>query len=110
MYPKEDLIKLEYVYDLIEDIELIISRHGSAKSALADVEGRHALLMCVMQIGENLSDLNSEELKSKLPIKAAYGMRNFIAHNYNGINLTIAKSTLEQDIPSLKHDILTILK
>lgn len=94
---------------LINDVETIVARHGDAKKALEDIEGRYALLMCCMQIGETLSKLESDDLKSSLPVKFAYSMRNIIAHDYLGINSKIIETTINCDLSELKANLSLIL-
>lgn len=96
MSDKGDYAKLEYTLNLIKDIEVIVQRHKDIKNALLDIEGQHAILMCLMQIGENLNAIHSEELISILPISFAYKMRNVIAHHYDGIDLRKIEKTIKR--------------
>lgn len=50
----------------MSDIEKISMRHGTSLLALQDFEGRHAILMCLMQIGETLNRLTDIGLIEKL--------------------------------------------
>jgi len=36
------------------------------------------------------------------PLKAAYGMRNYLSHGYHDVNLEVAWSTVMGDLPELK--------
>ena len=105
-----DIAKLEFVLSMIKDIEEITDRHENVSSALSDVEGKHALQMCLLQIGEELHRIGDEDVKRELPVTSAYRMRNFIAHDYGGINLTLIKATISRDIPDLKDKIEEILR
>lgn len=105
-----DLAKMESILKYIADIETICGRHGSAKAAMDDVEGRYAVLMCVFQIGECLGKMETEDFVRHLPIQAATGMRNILAHNYEGIEGKIAIRTVEDDLPKLRTTIVRILK
>lgn len=94
---------------MIEDIEKIVKRHSGLDSCLDDVEGHHAVMMCLVQIGESLSKIKEKEAADKLPVSLAYKMRNVIAHDYLGVNLEMIKSTINKDIPELKklaHELL----
>jgi uncharacterized protein with HEPN domain len=93
---------------MIQDTDTIAARHGGAISALADVEGRHALMMCCLQIGETLGKLQSPEIRALLPVELAYGLRNIIAHDYLGINDTVIVDTLTADLPRLRRAIQSI--
>ena len=105
-----DRAKLEFIITLIEDIEFITNRHESISNTLNDIEGKHAILMCLQQIGESLGKLEDIKKKSELEGKEANLMRNIIAHDYMGIKLSIVVKTLEISIPKLKSKIQSILK
>lgn len=97
-----DLSRLEFIVEMIEDIEFTIEENGSLKSALDNRIGKHALLMCLMQIGETLHKIKDEEIKKKLPVKGSYDVRNFIAHDYEGVDLGLIDNILRYLIPELK--------
>ena len=94
---------------LIDDAYEIIGRHGTIELTLDDKEGQYALLMCISQIGELLSKIETEDLVERLPVKGANAMRNAIVHNYEGINRRIIIRTLQDDFPRLKTTVLSIL-
>ena len=105
-----DRAKLEFIINLIDDIEFIINRHESISNTLNDIEGKHAVLMCLQQIGESLGKLEDTKMKSQLEGKEANLMRNIIAHDYMGIKVSIVVGPLEISIPKLKSNIHLILK
>jgi len=94
---------------MIEDIEYTIDENTSLTKALENRIGKHALLMCLMQIGESLNKIQDESLKTKLPIKGAYDVRNFIAHDYEGVDTGLIENILRYLIPELKMTIQKIL-
>jgi uncharacterized protein with HEPN domain len=94
---------------MIDDIQEIVQRHNGVTLALTDVEGRHALLMCLLQIGEKLNQVKSESIRSELPVTGAYSVRNFIAHDYGGVNLGLIESIVRKNIPELRTTIEGIL-
>ena len=100
-----DHSRLDFILEMIEDIEYTVEQNSSLTQALADRTGKHALLMCLLQIGESLNKIQSEELRAMLPVKGAYDVRNFIAHDYEGVDLGLIDSILRHFIPELKHDI-----
>lgn len=67
-----------------------------------------AILMDMMQIGESLNSVYKKfpELIEKFnlteEVKGAYNVRNFIAHDYKGVNLAIIESILRNNLKSLK--------
>jgi len=106
---KGDHARLEYVVKLIDDIHFIIERHGDTATALKDTEGYHALMMCLMQIGETLNSIKDEEIRNSLPVSLAYGFRNVIAHNYLGINPQVVITTIDADLPVLRSSVVDLI-
>jgi len=100
-----DTPRLEFILEMIEDIEYIIADDGSTTKALESRKSKHALLMCLLQIGETLNKIESPNLQKQLPIKGAYDVRNFIAHDYEGVNLALIEKILRSLIPELKKTI-----
>jgi uncharacterized protein with HEPN domain len=103
---KKNLAKVAFVLEMIENIEIVCQRHEGIAQALEDeVEGRAALLMFLMQIGESLKKIDSTDIsKYKLDreIKGAYDVRNFIAHDYEGVNVIVIEDILKDNLPELK--------
>ena len=104
-----DSSRLEFIMEMIEDIEFIVKESGSLTEALQSRIGKHALLMCLMQIGETLHKIEDEKIRKKLPIKGSYDVRNFIAHDYEGIDLGLIDNILRYLIPELKVTIENLL-
>jgi uncharacterized protein with HEPN domain len=104
-----DISRLEFILEMIEDIEYTIEENSSLIKALHNRIGKHALLMCLMQIGESLNKIEDKILKEKLPIKGAYDVRNFIAHDYEGVDAGLVENILRYLIPELKVTIEEIL-
>jgi uncharacterized protein with HEPN domain len=100
-----DKSRLEFIMEMIEDIEFIIQEKVSLTNALNSRIGKHALLMCLMQIGETLHKIEDKEIRKKLPIKGSYDVRNFIAHDYEGVDLGLIDNILRYLIPELKETI-----
>ncbi len=56
--------KIEFILQMISNIETIIQRHGNITNALEDiVEARPVILMALMQIGESLKKIDDDILK-----------------------------------------------
>ena len=104
-----DISRLEFILEMIEDIEYTIKENASLSKALENRIGKHALLMCLMQIGESLNKIQDETLKKELPIKGAYDVRNFIAHDYESVDTGLIDNILRYLIPELKMTIQKIL-
>ena len=97
-----DISRLEFILEMIEDIEYTVKENASLTKALEKRIGKHALLMCLMQIGESLNKIQDESLKDKLPIKGAYDVRDFIAHDYAGVDTGLIENILRYLIPELQ--------
>lgn len=57
--------RIETILKYIEDIDYIVSNYEGVVNTLDDRIGKHSLLMCLMQIGENLNKLNSSNKNIK---------------------------------------------
>jgi uncharacterized protein with HEPN domain len=104
-----DISRLEFILEMIEDIEYTLTANGSLINAINNRIGKHALLMCLMQIGESLNKIENETLKNRLPIKGAYDVRNFIAHDYEGVDVGLIENILRYLIPELKETIINLI-
>ncbi|NPA87211.1 MAG: DUF86 domain-containing protein [Epsilonproteobacteria bacterium] len=105
--------KLEFILQMIDDIEFIINRHGYITKSLEDREGQLTILMPLMQIGETLNKIDKKFLENYDLLndsKGAYSVRNFIAHDYEGVKLSVIENILRYNIPRLKDKILKILE
>jgi len=100
--------KLDFIVEKIEDIESFKARYKSIEDLLNDVMGYDATLMSLLQIGETLNKLREEPFSNLLPIKGTYDVRNFIAHDYEGVNKMIIEDIIRTQLPKLKQIILNI--
>ncbi len=111
---KSQIAKIEFILEMMENIETVINRHGSITKALDDeIEARAAILMFLMQIGETLKKLEPSILKKynlEDEMKGAYDVRNFIAHDYDGVNVLVIEDILRDNLPQLKTKVETIFK
>lgn len=107
---ENDRDRLEFILTIIEDIEFALTEFNGIVNSLNHRVIKHSILMCLMQIGENLNKLNDEILKKELSARGAYATRNFIAHNYEGVDLGVIEDILRDDLPNLKIKILELLK
>lgn len=90
-------------------MEEIIANHGGVESTLESTEGKYAVSMCLMQIGENLGRIQSLSFIEALPVKDAKGLRNFLSHHYDGTDWDLIRLTLSKSIPELKSIIISLL-
>jgi flagellar FliL protein len=103
--------KIDFILKMIDDIEFVIDRHKYITKALNDREGQLAILMALLQIGETLNKLDKEFLEQNdliIDAKGAYSVRNFIAHDYEGVKLSVIEDILRYNIPKLKEKLLDI--
>lgn len=111
MSKKSLLAKIDFIIEMIENIELIISRHNGIVETLEDFEGKMAILMGISQIGETLKKLDDsiiEQYDLKTDKEGAYYTRNYIVHDYEGIDLGFIENILREYLPRLKEKILII--
>ncbi len=99
---------------MIGNIDMIIQRHKGVVNALNDeIEAQPAILMALMQIGESLKKIDSDILKKfdlEVESKGSYGVRNFIAHDYEGVNMMVIEEIIRSRIPILKEKVLKAKK
>jgi uncharacterized protein with HEPN domain len=92
---KSDQARLEFILQMIDDIEEIARRHGGVRPAMADREGYHALMMCCLQIGETMGKITTTQYRDALPVALATALRNVIAHSYLGISAEVISIPLK---------------
>ncbi len=97
---------VEKIDDLVSYKESFLNIHDMLNNKMAF----DATLMCLLQIDETLNKLRDCMYKDILPIKGTYDVRNFIAHDYEGVNKAIIEDILIVHIPKLKHTIENILE
>ena len=106
MSEKSYIAKSDFALKMIANIYAIVDRHGGIVAALEDeVEGRPAILMAFLQIGETLNKLDASVLKEyelENDTKGAYDVRNFIAHDYLGVDLGLVEGIIRDHLPTLK--------
>lgn len=104
--------KIEFILEMIENIEKIIERHNGIVDTLNDFEGQMAILMGISQIGETLRKI-PDDVIAKFDLKedkeGAYYTRNYIVHDYEGVDLGFIESILRDYLPSLKEKLSQIL-
>jgi uncharacterized protein with HEPN domain len=111
----KSLYRLKTILKKIDFIENIIKEKGIS-SALDDEQNtRASLMMHLTSIAEQFDKLSKDgEFQllaqfDKEDIRGSYDVRNYIAHDYEGINLSVIEAVIRQKIPKLKENILQIL-
>ena len=111
MSEKSLVAKLDFIIEMIENIEQIIERHKGVVDTLEDFEGQMAVLMGISQIGETLKKLDDSIVFKYDLIKdkeGSYYTRNYIVHDYEGVDLGFIENILRVYLPKLKTKILLI--
>lgn len=102
----------------VELIQTILDEYdGKISLALQDeVKTRPAILMHLVSIAEQFNKLkNNNEFEvlehfTKYDLKGINDIRNFIAHDYDGVDLAIIEDVLRYGLSSLLQSINLILK
>jgi len=104
-----DNLRFDFILKRIQEIEEYIAEYNSITKMLSSHKEYNATLMCLLQIGEVLNKLsNSYEQLDQEDIKGAYDVRNFIAHDYDGVRKSIIENVLRYFLPKLKNIILEL--
>jgi len=105
--------KAEFILKMLQNIQTIIARHNGIVAALSDeIEARPAILMAWLQIGETLNKIDIEVLvrfELETDAKGSYDVRNFIAHDYMGVDLGLVEMITRNHLPVLSTKITRIL-
>jgi len=106
MYSEKSISRIEIIEKKIHFINNIVKEKGSVINALEDEQNsRASILMHLTSIAEQFDKLlHSGELDilsnfEKQDIKGSYELRNFIAHDYEGIDYHIVESVIEERLP-----------
>lgn len=103
--------KVDFMLEMCENIEEITNRHGGIVKTLEDFEGQMAVLMGLSQIGETLKKLDDEIVVKYDLVKdkeGAYYTRNYIVHDYEGVDLGFIENILRVYLPTLKNKIVSM--
>lgn len=116
MSSKSALARVESIVQKIEDIEFVIERHGGIMKALEDREGLPAILMLIEAMAEQFHKLESKNGAHEIlaqfdpvSIRGIHAARNFIAHDYDGVDLGFVESGL-RELSGIKEICLLIIK
>src|SRR5258708_11678174 len=107
---KDDRIDLEHIRDALSDIATYTA--GGREKFFDERMRQDATLRKLGVIGEAVKKL-SDNVKSRRPDiqwKRIAGMRDWVIHNYFGVNLEIIWNAVEKDLPVLKRAIDALLK
>ena len=103
-----------YLLDIVNSAELITNyTEGIKRDTFLDtIEIQDAVIRRLEIIGEAARRI-SDPFKQKhpdLPWKEMLGLRNFVIHEYEGVNLKVIWDTIKNDLPNLLKQINELLK
>lgn len=108
--------RLRTIQKKIDFIESICKEDGSITNALSDEKrSRASILMHLTSIAEQFNKLSEDaewDILSKFDkndLKGSYDVRNYIAHDYEGINLSVIEHIIRDKLPKIKAIIDNIL-
>jgi len=99
--------------DILEAIERIEKYAARGRDAFWKDELVQTWIVRHLQILGEAARNTTQELKDKnpqIPWSKITGMRNILVHDYFGVDREIVWAVVEQDLPTLKPQIKTILK
>ena len=113
---KESISKVYLIIEKIEYIEEILKNSGSISTALEDlVTSRPAILMHLTAIAEQFNKLkqhHADEILNEFDkddLKGLYDVRTYIAHDYEGVNLSIIEWIIRFGLPKFKEQCQKLL-
>ena len=106
---KELISNVYLILEKIEYIEKILEKSGSISSALSDLSTyRPAILMHFTSIAEQFEKIRKSSNPTYInafdaeDIKGICDVRNYIAHDYEGVNLAIIEWIIRNILPKFK--------
>ena len=108
----KNLFRLKHIHDSIVKIEYLVQMLHTQDNFEAKWIEQDAIIRNLEIIGEAVINI-SDDLKQRYPDilwKEMRGMRNFVTHQYFGVELGEIWSTIVNDIPILKNQIQKIIE
>ena len=109
--------RLQNIYLKISYIEDIVNESGNITKSLNDEKkSRPAILMHLASIAEQFDKLSKAgefdilNEFDKRDLKGTYDVRNYIVHDYEGINLSIIENIIRYKLPEMKKILEILLK
>ena len=108
---EKDLISIQECLYAISHIEEYVRGIDSIESLITDSKTYDAVLMNFIIIGEasnRISDKTKIQLKD-IDWRAIIGFRNFVAHDYFGIDVNIVWAAIQINLPHLKIELTKLI-
>ena len=108
----KNLFRLKHIHGSIEKIEYLVRTLHTQDNFETKWIEQDAIIRNLEVIGEAVINI-SDDLKQNYPDvlwKEIRGMRNFVTHQYFGVELSEIWSTVINDIPILKNQIQKIIE
>ena len=99
-----DYQRISHIKNYCKDISDFMERFGDYQQFTTDRAYRNAVSMCILQIGELANGLSNEfreETKDSMQWGLIRGMRNWVAHSYQNMDIEIIWDTISNSIPVL---------
>ncbi len=109
--------RLNTILRKIEFIQNIVEHNDGIIRALEDEENsRASIMMHLTSIAEQFDKLSKDgefeilSLFNKNDLKGSYDIRNYIVHDYEGLNLSVIEIVIREKLPNMQKVIVDILK
>ena len=107
MFEESEVVRLKSIQNKLHSIDAIVKRHGNITTALSDFEGQPAILMLFVAIAEQFNKLKKQNSKllnifDESDLKGIADTRTFIAHDYDGVNLSIIEAAIRAKLPTIR--------
>lgn len=108
--------RLETILKKIIFIEEIVEESGNITNALEDEKSaRAAMMMHFTTIAEQFDKLSRDgefeilQEFDRRDLKGAYDMRNYIVHDYEGLNLSVLDKVIREKLPMMRKTVQSLL-
>lgn len=108
--------RLKTILKKITFIEEIVEESGNITKALEDEKSaRAAMMMHFTTIAEQFDKLSRDgefgilQEFDRRDLKGAYDMRNYIVHDYEGLNLSVLDKVIREKLPVMKKTVQALL-
>lgn len=108
---KDNTLYLKHILEAINNIEEFVKDIIDLNNFVKDKKTKDAVLRNFEVIGEAAKNLDEEFIKNNNSVEwdKIIGMRNFIIHEYFGVDLEIVWETIKKDLPLFKLEIEKLL-